>query len=65
MKDEGIMEIRAIRHQISEEFNHDIQQYVAYLQRQASSYNAQIRLAETLLLPQEPQQETPRLRKAA
>ena len=35
MKDEVIEEIRAIRHQISAEFDHDIDKYCAYLmQRQ-------------------------------
>ena len=31
MKDEVIEEIRAIRHQISAEFDHDIHKYCAYL----------------------------------
>ena len=65
MKDEGIMEIRAIRHQISEEFDHDIQKYIAFLQSQAGQYDAQLRLAEQMLLTQKPEEETRLLRKAA
>ena len=33
MKDEVIDEIRAIRHQISVEFDHDVGKYCAYLMR--------------------------------
>ena len=33
MKDEVIEELRAIRHQISAEFDHDIGKYCAYLMR--------------------------------
>ncbi len=65
MKDEGIMEIRMIRHQISEEFEHNIRKYIAYLQSQEWQYEAQIRLAEQILFVQEPKEEAARLRKTA
>lgn len=65
MKDESMMELRTIRHEISAEFEHDIEKYIAYLQSQACQYEAQIRLAEQILLVQEPKEETVVLRKAA
>ncbi len=63
MKDKGIMEIRTIRHQISEEFRHNIREYIAYLQSQEWQYEAQIRSAEQVI--QKPKEEAIRLRKAA
>ncbi len=44
MKDEAIAELREIRHQISQEFDHDPQKYLAYLQQQNYKYAAQIEL---------------------
>ena len=64
MKDESIMEIRTIRHQISEEFEHNIRKYIAYLQSQEWQYEAQIRSAEILLI-QEPAKEATGSRKVA
>ena len=63
MKDEGIMEIRTIRHHISEEFTHNIREYIAYLQSLEQQYEVQIRSAEQII--QKPKEEAIRLRKAA
>ena len=41
MKDEVIEEIRAIRHQISAEFDHDIHKYCAYLMREEEEMRKQ------------------------
>ncbi len=65
MRDEAFTEIRAIRHDISLEFGHDIHRYVAYLQRQEEEYRTQIRNAERMLATQETYSENPPLRKAA
>lgn len=41
IKDSPIVEdIRRIRNKISEKFNHDIDRYIAYLQREAASRQA-------------------------
>ncbi|GAK53868.1 hypothetical protein U14_05143 [Candidatus Moduliflexus flocculans] len=65
MKDEELVELRAIRHEISLEFGHDIHRYVAYLQCQEEEYRVQIRNAERMLATQETYSDNPPLRKAA
>jgi len=54
MKDEIIEEIRAVRHQISEEFGHDVQHYIDYLNRQSDEYAHQLELGRQLLKRSEP-----------
>jgi hypothetical protein len=49
MKDDMIEEIRAVRHQISEEFGHNIQQYIAYLNSQQEQYAQQLELGRQVL----------------
>jgi len=49
MKDEMIEEIRAVRHQISEEFGHNIQHYIAYLNSQQEQYAQQLELGRQVL----------------
>ena len=39
--DEGIAPVRAVRHEISNEFDHDVWRYLAYLLDQESSKYAQ------------------------
>lgn len=65
MTDESLMEIRTIRHEISAEFEHDIEKYIAYLQHQAWQYDGQIGIAEQMLRTQESPKDIPRLRKVA
>ena len=65
MIDEGMAEIRAIRHQISEEFGHHVQDYIAYLHSQDEQYTAQITLAHKLLLDQEQEESKKTLQKVA
>jgi len=40
--DEGIEPVRAVRHEISEKFGHDIRKYVEYLRTQEPKYADQI-----------------------
>jgi hypothetical protein len=40
--DEGIEPVRAVRHEISAEFGHDIRKYVEYLRTQEPKYADQI-----------------------
>ncbi len=54
MKDEAIAELREIRHQISQEFDHDPKKYIAYLQQQNDQYAAQIGLYQRLVQPSAP-----------
>ena len=65
MKDEGMTEIRAIRHQISDEYGHNIQEYINYLQSQDEQYADQIALARKLLLDQEQEESKKTLQKVA
>ena len=65
MKDEEMTEIRAIRHQISDEFGHHIQEYMTYLQSQDEQYADQIALARKLLLNQEQEESKKTLQKVA
>jgi hypothetical protein len=48
MNDKAIQEIRSIRHRISEEFDHDPQQYIDYLNNQNAKYKRQIELYRKL-----------------
>ncbi len=65
MTDEGMTEIRIIRHQISEEFGHNIHDYIAYLHTQDEQYADQIALAQKLLLSQEQEESKDTLQQAA
>jgi hypothetical protein len=49
MTDEAIADLREIRHQISQEFDHDPKKYLAYLQQQNYKYAAQIELYQQLV----------------
>lgn len=48
MNDELIKEIRAIRHHISEEFEHNPQRYIDYLKSQKDKYIRQTELYRRL-----------------
>ncbi len=67
MIDEGVAEIRAIRHKISEEFGHDIHDYIAYLRTQDEQYAEQVSLGHSSLLTKQEQRESQkrRVREAA
>ena len=47
--DQAIEEIRAVRHRISAEFDHDIAKYLAHLQELEQEYPEQIKRGRELL----------------
>jgi hypothetical protein len=49
MTDEAIADLRDLRHQISPEFDHDPQKYIAYLQPQNYKYATQMELYQQLV----------------
>ncbi len=49
MNDDILEELRAIRHQISEEFDQNIQHYIDYLHRQREQYAHQLELGHQIV----------------
>ena len=55
--DQAIEEIRAVRHRISAEFDHDINKYVDYLREMEKQYPEQVRRGRELLAQRAAQEQ--------